>query len=287
MLNKNELRDILRRSDIRPNRRLGQNFLVDRNMQRKILRSCGLSCGDIVLEIGPGLGALTFDMARGVKELFAVEKDSALADALKSLAREAGCDNVRVITQDMLKFDIARIYNKKRLKVVGNLPYYITSPIISLLIENRRFIDSIYLTVQKEVGMRLAARPGCKDYSPLSIYTQFYTEPRYLYKIAKGVFFPQPKVDSAFIKLCIPETPRIKVKNEELFFKVVRTAFSKRRKTVLNALASGDILGSKKEDVKALLKHVSIDPQKRPEELSLQDFATIADALRIPGYLNT
>ena len=196
MLNKNELRDILRQRNIRPSRRLGQNFLVDRNMQRKILRSCGLSCGDIVLEIGPGLGALTLDMSRGVKELFAVEKDNALADILESLAQEAGCDNVRMITQDILKLDMARIYNKKKLKVVGNIPYYITSPIISHLIENRRFIDSIYLTVQKEVGMRLAARPGCKDYSPFSIYTQFYTEPHYLYTIAKGVFFPLLLKDS-------------------------------------------------------------------------------------------
>jgi len=277
MLNKGELRALLKKHDIRPNKRLGQNFLVDKNMQRKMLKNCNLAGDDVVLEIGPGLGALTLDIAQRAGKIFAIEKDTRLSDILKKFA--SGYSNIEVISQDILKFDIRKAFRGRKLKVIGNLPYYITSPIIAYLIENRKYIDSIFLTVQKEVGNRLAAGPGTKDYSPITIFTQFYTEPHLLFIIAKGVFYPQPEVDSSFLRLDIAKRPRFRVKDEKLFFKIVRTAFSKRRKTILNALASGDILGLKKQDVEQVLKANRIDPMKRPEMLTLQDFASLSNHL--------
>ena len=277
MLNKGELKALLKEHDIRPNKRLGQNFLVDKNMQHKMLGSCNLAKDDVVLEIGPGLGALTFDIAKDVKQVFAVEKDKRFSGSLEGLS--AGYDNVNIITGDILKFDIKKVYNNKKIKVIGNLPYYITSPIISHLIENRKYIDSIFLTVQKEVGNRLASGPGSKDYSPISIFTQFYTEPHPLFIIARGVFYPQPEVDSSFLRLDVAKRPRFKVKDEKFFFKIVRTAFSKRRKTILNALTSGDVLGLKKQDVEKVLKTNCIDPMKRPELLALKDFASLSNHL--------
>lgn len=277
MLNKGELKALLKKHDVRPNKRLGQNFLVDKNMQRKLLKNCNLAVDDVVLEIGPGLGALTFDIAKHVKQVFAVEKDKRLSGPLKDSA--AGYDNINIITGDILKFDMEKIYKDKKIKVIGNLPYYITSPIVSYLIERRNCIDSVFLTVQKEVGYRLAAGPGTKDYSPISIFTQFYTEPRLLFIIAKGVFYPQPEVDSSFLRLDVAKRPRFKVKDEKFFFKIVRTAFSKRRKTILNALTSGDVLGLKKQDVEKVLKTNCIDPMKRPEMLALKDFASLSNHL--------
>jgi len=286
MLNKGELKALLEEHDIRPNKRLGQNFLVDKNMQHKMLASCNLAEDDVVLEIGAGLGALTLDIARHARKIFAIEKDTRLSDILKKLA--SGYSNIEIISQDILKFDIRKAAKGKKLKVIGNLPYYITSPIMSLLIENRKYIDSVFLTVQKEVGNRLAAGPGSKDYSPISIFTQFYTEPRLLFIIAKGVFYPQPEVDSSFLRLDIAKRPRFKVKDEKAFFKLVKTAFSKRRKTILNALSSGDILGLKKQDLEKVLKANRIDPMKRPEMLTLQDFANITNTSGVgPAHENT
>lgn len=276
MLNKGELRALLKKHDVRPNKRLGQNFLVDKNMQRKLLGNCNLAEDDVVLEIGPGLGALTFDIAKHVKQVFAVEKDKRLSGPLKDSA--AGYDNINIITGDILKFDMEKLYKDKKIKVIGNLPYYITSPIVSYLIERRNCIDSVFLTVQKEVGYRLAAGPGTKDYSPISIFTQFYTEPRLLFLITNRVFYPQPDVDSAFIKLDIPSSPRLKVKSEEFFFKVVRAAFSKRRKTISNSLAFDCMADLKKEGIERLLRSINIDPAARPEQLTLHDFASITNA---------
>ena len=278
MLTKTELRALLNKYDLRPNKLLGQNFLIDKNMQQKILNYCDLQSEDIVLEIGPGLSALTFDIAKRVKHIFAVEKDKVLSNVLKELAD--GYDNIDIISCDILKFNIKEIFKGRKLKVIGNLPYYITSPIISYLIENRSFIDSIFVTVQKEVARRLAAGPGSKEYSPISIYTQFYTDVRLLFLIAKGVFYPQPEIDSAVIKLDILKEPRVKVKDDEFFFKIVRTVFTQRRKTLLNNLASGHIVGLGKKEIEDLLKDLKIDPADRPEDLSIQDFARIAAKLQ-------
>jgi len=279
MLSEKELKTILKSNNIRPNRLLGQNFLVDKNMQQKMLRTCSFRSDDIVLEIGPGLGALTFDMAKCANEVFSVEKDKMLVKILLDLAAER--KNLKIVSGDILAFDIKEYFSDKKVKVVGNLPYYITNPILVYLLENRSFIDTIFITVQKELGRRLVAGPGSKEFGAISIYTQFYSQPRILFSIARGVFYPQPEVDSVFMQLDILKKPSVEVKSEELFFKVTRSAFSKRRKTILNAISSSDTLELKKNDVENLLKKAGVDPTSRAEQLCLQDFASIANSLSI------
>lgn len=276
MLNKNELKNLLDRYDLRPNKLLGQNFLIDRNMQKKILVNCNIDKKDIVLEIGPGLGALTLDIASSAEKVVAVEKDRLVSHVLRSLS--AAYDNIEVVSGDILKFGIKEIFKNRKIKVIGNLPYYITTPIISYLIGNRQFVDSIFITLQKEVARRLIAKPSTKDYSPLSIYTQFYTKPQYLFLITRNVFYPSPEVNSAFVKLEVLKEPEVKVKDEGFFFKVVRTAFSQRRKTILNTLATGRISNLEKKEMEALLKSLDINPNKRPEDLSIKDFSKIANS---------
>lgn len=280
MLSKRELKSLLKEYNFRPNKRLGQNFLIDNNMKEKILRNCNLNKEDIVLEVGAGLGALTFDIAECAGEVYAVEKDRVLLKILEDHAREYS--NLKVISCDILKFNMNGIFKNRKIKVIGNLPYYITNPIISYLIENRRFVDTVFVTLQKEVGRRLVANPGSKDFSAISVYVQFYSEPHLFFLITRGVFYPQPEVDSVFIRLDMLRKPRVKVRSEEAFFKIVRTAFTKRRKTILNALASGNIFDLEKKDIEYLLKNANINSMKRPEELSLQDFAAITNSIDIP-----
>ena len=256
---------------------MGQNFLIDKNMKEKILRTCSLSNGDVVLEIGPGLGTLTFDIAGSVEKLVAVEKDKKLSEILKGLIKNQG--NLQLIRQDILKLDLSSYFKGKKIKVIGNVPYYITSPILSYLIENRKFISKIFLTVQKEVARRLTASPGAKDYSPISIFTQFYTKPKVEFNIKRGVFYPEPEVDSSFVSMDVPSEPSVNVRDEKLFFHLVRTAFSKRRKTLLNSLTSGDVLGGDKDRIKFFLLNIDINPTVRPEKLSIQEFAKIANSI--------
>jgi 16S rRNA (adenine1518-N6/adenine1519-N6)-dimethyltransferase len=277
MLIKTELKSLLDRYAVRPNRLLGQNFLVDKNMQEKILKSCDLAKGDIVFEIGPGLGALTFDIADKVRRVFAVEKDKRLYDILNEFSGRY--KNLKMMNGDIRNFDLRKIAGRRKLKVIGNLPYYITTPIISHLIEARRVIESIYITVQKEVARRMTAAPGSKDFGALSLYTQFYTEPQFMFVVSRGVFYPEPDVDSAFLKLDVLKRPKVKVRNEAFFFEITRTAFSKRRKTILNALTGKNTLDLDKGSLEDILKDIGIDSMRRPEDLTLQDFANISNSI--------
>jgi len=179
----------------------------------------------------------------------------------------------------MLKVGMKEIFENRKIKVIGNLPYYITSPLMSYMIENRESFDSIFITVQKEVAMRFVADCGSKDYSPISLYVQFYTQPCVIFSISKGVFYPKPDVDSCFVKLDILESPPVDVKSKELFFKIVRTAFSQRRKTILNSLGSKSALHIEKQHLQELLESIDIDPMSRAEGLSLEDFAAIANSM--------
>jgi len=241
MLKLSEVRSILREYNIRPSKRLGQNFLIDQNIKDKIINSIEVGKENTVLEIGPGLGTLTQDLCKKAERVIAVEKDKRLYDFL---TKNLSWGNLELINDDILKYEFENLSSK--LIIVGNLPYSISSPILNHLINNRDYISSIYITVQAEFGQRLVASPGTKDYSSLSCYAQFYTEPNTLFNIPKRAFYPVPEVDSCFMRMNIRKDKPYEV-DEERLFKIIRASFSKRRKTILNSLSSSGIFKSKEE----------------------------------------
>jgi 16S rRNA (adenine1518-N6/adenine1519-N6)-dimethyltransferase len=251
-----------------PKKHLGQNFLFDPSILLKIIRSADLSNKDTVVEIGPGPGRLTRLLAERVSKVIAIEIDRYLYDTLREELRDL--DNIDLVLGDALKFPFERL---EHFKVVANIPYYITTPIIFRLIEARRVVESITLTIQKEVAERIVAKPGGKDYGVLSIGTQFYTAPELKFIIPKEAFRPMPKVDSAVIYMKMLREPAVSVHDEAVFFKVVKASFSQRRKTLSNSLKS---FGN---DIKDVLHRAGIDPQRRPETLSLEEFARLSEAL--------
>lgn len=248
-----------------PKKHLGQNFLFDTSILLDIIRSANLSDRDTVIEIGPGPGNLTRLLAERVNKVIAIELDphlySRLAEQLKDL------DNVELVSGDALKFPYEQLGS---FKVVSNIPYYITTPIIFRLIEVRSVLESMTLTIQKEVAERIVAGPGTKDYGVLSIMVQFRAEPELTFIIPKEAFRPVPKVDSAVIHMRLRREPAVSVPDESVFFRVVKTAFSQRRKTLSNSLKSLS------KDVKDILHRAGIDPQRRPETLTLEEFANLS-----------
>ncbi|HNQ50753.1 MAG TPA: 16S rRNA (adenine(1518)-N(6)/adenine(1519)-N(6))-dimethyltransferase RsmA [Candidatus Omnitrophota bacterium] len=258
----------------KPKKSLGQNFLQDPNIRRKIIAACDLSERDTVVEIGPGQGALTELIAPKVKRLIAVEVDRALSAELSG--RFQGDPRVTVINADFLKYDLSAVSipPSHKLKVVGNIPYYITSPIIEHLFSFRNRISAIYLTVQKEFGQRIIAKPGTAHYGAFSCFVQYYAEPKIEFIIKRTCFFPAPAVDSCFLKLTVRPEPPAAVIDETLFFKVIRASFQKRRKTLGNCLKAIVPDGA----LTALLSGCNIDPRIRGEELGLPEFARISNA---------
>jgi 16S rRNA (adenine1518-N6/adenine1519-N6)-dimethyltransferase len=254
----------------RPIKSLGQNFLVDSRIQQKIVDSCFLKADDTVIEIGPGQAALTSKVLPLVKSLIVVEKDRELAALLKEKYREP---QLEVVQGDFLKWDMTPLSND--LVVIGNIPYYISTPIIEKLLAHKDKIRRAYLTVQLEFGQRLAAQAGSKDYGSLSCFVQYYADVKVLFKISAGSFHPKPKVDSCFISLTIKPKPEVKAQYEERLFKMIQTAFMQRRKTITNALKgfAGGI------DWASMLKELSIDPQARPEDLTLLNYISISNKL--------
>ncbi len=266
MLKLSEVKTILREYNIRPSKRFGQNFLIDQNIKNKIINSIQLKREDIALEIGPGLGALTEDLNKKARMLIAVEKDKRLYSFLLNKL------DIGLINDDILKYEFKDISSK--LVVVGNLPYSISSPILNKLIDNRGSIKSLYATVQAEFGERIVALPGTKDYGSLSCYAQFYGEPRILFKIPRGAFFPVPEVDSCFLKIDFEKQLDSSI-DQGLLFKIIRSSFEKRRKTILNSLAFSGIFKSK-EDTLLCLTKAHISPTRRPETISLQEFISLS-----------
>lgn len=254
-----------------PKKRFGQNFLIDKNIQNKIIDACCIKKADIVLEVGAGGGELTEAICPQAAKVYAIELDRALADVLKQ--KFSGKKNVTVINQDILKLSLNKYFPRfiRRLKVIGNIPYYISSPIIEYLFGYRKKIDSIYLTVQKEFGERILASPGTKDYGSFSLFVQYYAEAQKLFLIKKGCFRPSPKVDSCFLRLKIREKPPVKIKDEKLLFKIIRSAFGKRRKTLRNSLR--EIISQETLNKFFALSGKNINI--RPEELTLGDFARL------------
>lgn len=244
--------------------------MVDQNIVTKIIQASNLKNTDKILEIGPGQGQLTGRIAQEVKEVWAIELDKPLCENLKQNFNFA---NLTVICQDILKFNFENISSK--IKVVGNLPYYISTPIIAHLLQYKDKISAIYISLQKELAHRLVAKPGGKEYGAFSCFVQYHTQPKILFRINRGCFRPIPKVDSAFLELKIRERPAVAVKDEERFFKIIHIAFNQRRKTIKNTLSQL----APKEDLIRLLAGCQINPISRPEQLSLEDFARIYQSL--------
>jgi 16S rRNA (adenine1518-N6/adenine1519-N6)-dimethyltransferase len=257
----------------KPKKSLGQNFLIDRNIQDKIIASVDLNQEDMVLEIGPGEGAITGLLCGNAGKVFAVEIDRNLCALLTT--KFAKVENLSVINADILKFDLRSLPPGNKFKVVGNIPYYITSPIVEHLLFYRERVKDIYLTVQKEFAHRMAADPGSKAYGSFSCFVQYYTEPEILFLIKKNSFHPAPKVDSCFLRLKIREEPAVKVKNETMLFKIIRTAFGQRRKTMKNCLE--ELIPNRQ--LEEFFRQYDIDPRIRAEDLSLQDFANLANLI--------
>jgi len=252
-----------------PKKHLGQNFLYDPSILSRITSAADLSREDTVVEIGPGPGRMTRLLAERAKRLIAIELDRGLYERLKG--DFIAYRNVEIIQGDVLQFPFETL---EIFKVVANIPYYITTPIIFRLLEYKENLISMTLTIQKEVAERIVAVPGGKDYGVLSISTQYHTNPELKFIIPKEAFKPVPKVDSAVIHMTIRRTPPVSVLDEKLFFSVVRSAFSQRRKTLSNSLSSFG------KDIKDILSEVGIDPRRRPETLSIGEFAYLANVLR-------
>lgn len=272
------VKEILGRYGFEFSKSLGQNFLIDGNIVRKISEIADITDKDCVLEIGPGIGTLTEELALNAKKVVAVEIDEKLLPILDETLQ--AYDNVEIIHGDILNMDIIKIIDENMdggpIKVVANLPYYVTTPIIAKLLEEESNIHSIVVMVQKEVGERIVASPGSKQYGSLSVFVNFYTYPEIGMKVPKTVFMPQPKVDSVIIKLKMKEKlPKV---DREVFFKVVKSAFGKRRKTILNALSSGE-LGIEKKTMREILESLNIPTDIRAENLKIEDFIKISQTL--------
>ena len=267
-------RHILKAFDLHTSKRLGQNFLIHGGTVEAIVETADICTGDRVLEIGPGIGTLTQGLAEAGASVTAVELDKKLPAVLAETL--SGYDRVRIVGGDILKTDIPALMGEEPFKVVANLPYYITTPILLTLLERRLPITRIVTMVQREVAERMIALPGGRDYGALSVAVQYYTEPRLAIEVSPRCFLPPPAVESAVMACVVRKTPPGAVEDEKHFFRVVRAAFGQRRKTIGNALKS---LGLPRDILQGALSKAGIDPLRRGETLSLSEFAALAGAL--------
>ena len=264
---------IVKTFGIHMSKKLGQNFLIDGNVVDGIVSAAKVLEGEPVLEIGPGIGTLTQGLAEAGAEVTAVELDRRLIEVLGKTLE--GYGNVRVIHGNILKIDISREINKEKYKVVANLPYYITTPIIMKFLEERLPVELLVTMVQKEVAQRMVAKPGGKDYGALSVAVQYYTEPEIMFIVPPQAFIPAPAVESAVIRCTVRSAPPVELVSEKMFFRVVKAAFAQRRKTLANGLKAA---GLSKEELEQVLTQAQIDGGRRGEQLSLAEFAAIANA---------
>lgn len=275
-----ETKFLMKKYNLTANKKLGQNFLVDSNAISQIVDSANLSKDDMVIEIGPGLGTLTSMLLEKAGKVIAIELDDRMVKILND--RFLLYDNFELINDDVLKVNLPElILNNntfKHVKVVANLPYYITTPIIMKLLENRLNIDSITIMIQKEVAERIVAIPGSKLSGAITYSIYYYAEPEKVTLVPNTSFIPSPEVDSEVIKLNIRSVPPVDVKDEKLFFNVIKASFMQRRKTLTNGLVNGGIVKSKLEAID-LLKSLGLDEKVRGEELSLEQFANLSNAL--------
>lgn len=263
-------------------KKFGQNFLIDENVVEKIVRDAGVTKDDFVLEIGPGIGTMTQILCENAREVVAVEIDDKLIPILTEDTL-SWYDNVMVIHEDILKLDIVKLANErnggKPIKVVANLPYYITTPIIMGLFESHVPLDSITIMVQKEVADRMQVGPGTKDYGALSLAVQYYAKPQIILNVPASCFMPRPNVDSAVIQLTRYEKPPVEVKDEHLMFRLIRASFNQRRKTMTNSVGNSPELSVSKEQMAAALEKCGLSATVRGEALTLAQFAELANVL--------
>lgn len=261
-------------------KKFGQNFLIDPHVLEKIVEAAGVTKDDFVLEIGPGIGTMTQYLCENAREVTAVEIDTNLIPILEDTL--SAYVNVTVINQDILKLDIAKLAMErnggKPIKVVANLPYYITTPIIMGLFENHVPISSITIMVQKEVADRMQVGPGTKDYGALSLAVQYYAKPQIIANVPPNCFMPRPKVGSAVIQLVRYEEPPVQVENEKLMFRLIRASFNQRRKTLINGLKNSQELDFSKEEIEKAMAETGIPANVRGEALTLKEFADLANA---------
>ena len=271
--------EVLQKYDFVFQKKFGQNFLIDPHVLDKIVNAAGITKDDFVLEIGPGIGTMTQYLAAAAGKVFAVEIDKALIPILGDTLKDF--PNVQVINEDILKVDIKKLAeehnNGKPIKVVANLPYYITTPIIMGLFESGVPVDSITVMVQKEVAERMQVGPGTKDYGALSLAVQYYAEPYIVANVPPNCFMPRPQVGSAVIRLTRHEKPPVEVKDEKLMFRLIRASFNQRRKTLANGLNNSSELSFTKEEIQQTIEACGFPPGVRGEALTLEDFARLAN----------
>lgn len=272
--------EVLQKYNFAFQKRFGQNFLIDTHVLEKIIASAQITKDDFVLEIGPGIGTMTQYLAEAAREVAAVEIDHTLIPILADTLKD--WDNVTVINNDILKVDIRALALEKNqgrpIKVVANLPYYITTPIIMGLFENQVPIDSITIMVQKEVADRMQVGPGTKDYGALSLAVQYYAKPQIVANVPPNCFMPRPKVGSAVIRLERYENPPVDVNDEKLMFRIIRASFNQRRKTLVNGLKNSPELHFSKEQIEQALETCGLSLNIRGEALTLEQFAQLANA---------
>ena len=273
--------EILQKYRFNFQKKFGQNFLIDTHVLDKIIRAADITKDDFVLEIGPGIGTMTQYLACAAREVTAVEIDKALIPILEDTLSDY--DNVTVINEDILKVDIAALAEEKNggkpIKVVANLPYYITTPIIMGLFENHVPLESITVMVQKEVADRMQVGPGTKDYGALSLAVQYYAEPYIVANVPPNCFMPRPRVGSAVIRLTCHKQPPVEVKDEKLMFDIIRASFNQRRKTLANGLKNSDKLKYSREEIEEAIQSLGKGASVRGEALTLEEFAALSNRL--------
>ena len=271
--------EILKKYDFSFQKKFGQNFLIDTRVLDKIIAAADITKDDFVLEIGPGIGTMTQYLAAAAGRVTAVEIDKALIPILADTLKDY--DNVNIVNQDILKMDIQKLVDEenggKPVKVVANLPYYITTPIIMGLFESRVPIESITVMVQKEVADRMQVGPGTKDYGALSLAVQYYAKPYIVANVPPNCFMPRPNVGSAVIRLTRHETPPVSVKDEKLMFSLVRASFNQRRKTLVNGLSNSPEITFSKDDILRAVEQLGLGMTVRGEALTLEQFARLSD----------
>ncbi len=291
---KSNTRDLIKKYNLRLVKSLGQNFLNDYGVVMDIAESAGVGPEDLVLEVGPGIGSMTVELAKEAGKVLAVEIDKNLIGPLKANLSEFS--NVEVINKDILKVNIKELISEhlekgiegsggnevkpfRSVKVVANLPYYITTPIIMKFLEENPGIDTMVFMVQKEVAQRMAANPGRKDYGALSVAVQFYSKPEIVFNVPPHCFIPQPEVDSSVVRLQIYKEPPVDLLDKDAFFKTVKAAFGQRRKTLVNALSNSGFARVSKEEIKEILINLGIGEKQRGETLSISQFAELSNIL--------
>lgn len=272
----NNTKDIVSKYNFKFTKSLGQNFLIDDGVLKDIVKGAEVDKEDFVIEIGPGVGTLTKELLKEAKKVLAIELDSDLIPILKEELKEF--PNFEIINKDVLKVDFNDLLKEEdSVKLVANLPYYVTTPIISSLLKGNHKFKSLTIMIQKEVADRIAAEPNTKEYGSLSLLVQYYCDVKVIRRVSPASFIPRPKVDSIVIRLDRLNKPRVDVKDEELFFKIIRSSFNMRRKTLWNALKG---LGINKDLLGEALQNVSIDSRRRGETLSIEEFANLSNNIK-------